>query len=296
MVRRVFMLMFVLCVLAFALFTPPTRAFNPPVVALQAGHWKANEQPAEFARLRSSTGAVAGGVREVDLNIDIAHRVAEYLRAWGNQAYVLPATVPPAYKADAFVAIHSDGHTNKNARGYKVASYYRQWVASDILVRELADEYGKQTGLPMDWRITENMTNYYAFNSGLYEHTIAEDTPGAIFEMGFLSNSADRAFMISNRDLVARSIALGVARFLAARPVEGWPSPQLIPRGDVVEVLHNRVALFEGPSTQFKRVGQAWSNQRYAVAERRDGFARLFFYDGSQRWIEETQTRQIVVP
>lgn len=296
MVRRLFMLMCMLCVLAFALFTPPTRAFDPPVVALQAGHWKANEQPAEFARLRSSTGAVAGGVREVDLNVDIAHRAAEYLRAWGNVAYVLPATVPPAYKADAFVAIHSDGHTNKNARGYKVASYYRQWAASDMLVRELADEYGKQTGLPMDWRITENMTNYYAFNSGLYEHTIAEDTPGAIFEMGFLSNSADRGFMINNRDLVARSIALGIARFLAARPAEGWSAPALIPRGDVVEVLHNRVGLFEGPGTQFKRVGQVWSNQRFAVAERRDGFARLFFYDGSQRWIEENQTRQIVVP
>ena len=296
MVRRLFLLMFVLCALAFGLFAPQTRAFNPPVVAIQAGHWKANEQPAEFARLRTSTGAAAGGVREVDLNVDIAHRVAEYLRAWGNEAYVLPATVPPAYTADAFVAIHSDGHANKNARGFKVATYHRDWVASNTLVHELVDEYGKQTGLPLDWRITDNMTNYYAFNTGLYEHTIAEDTPGAIFEMGFLSNNADRAFMTANRDLVARAIALGVARFLGARPAEGWPAPPLIPRGDVVEVLHDRVGLYEGPGAQFARVGAAWTNQRFAVAERRDGFARLFFYDGSQRWIEETQTKQIALP
>lgn len=296
MVRRLFVLMFVLCVLAFALFAPQTRAFNPPVVAIQAGHWKASEQPAELARLRSSTGAVAGGVREVDLNVDIAHRVAEYLRSWGNQAYVLPATVPPAYKADAFIAIHSDGHANKNARGYKVATYYRDWVASDTLVRELSDEYGKQTGLPRDWRITENMTNYYAFNSGLYEHTIAEDTPGAILEMGFLSNSSDRAFMTSQRDLVARATALGIARFLATRPADGWPAPPLIPRGDVVEVLHDRVALYDGSGKQFKLVGRAWSGQRYAVAERREGYARLFDYNGSVRWIDETQTRQVAVP
>jgi hypothetical protein len=39
--------------------------------------------------------------------------------------------------------------------------------------------------------------------SGLYQHTISEDTPGAIVEMGFLSNAADREFMLMNRDLVA---------------------------------------------------------------------------------------------
>ena len=204
--------------------------------------------------------------------------------------------MPPAYKADAFVAIHSDGHTNKNARGFKIATYYRNWVASDVLVHELTDEYANQTGLPQDWRVTDNMTNYYAFNSGLYEHTIAEDTPGAIVEMGFLSNSIDRSFMINNRDLIARAIALGIARFLGTRPADGWPAPPLIPRGDVVEVLHDRVALYDGPGAQFKLVGRAWTRQRYAVAERRDGFARLFFYDGSVRWIDQTQTKQIAIP
>lgn len=296
MFRRLMLLLALLCVVAFVAFTPRTRAFNPPVVALQAGHWKTNELPEEFARLRTSTGAVAGGVREVDLNVDIAHRVAEYLRAWGNQAYVLPSTIPPAYKADAFVAIHSDGHSNTSARGYKVASYHREWVASTMLVNELRDEYGKQTGLPLDWRITDNMTNYYAFNSGLYAHTIAEDTPGAIFEMGFLSNRADREFMINNRDLVARAIALGIARFLGTRPAEGWSPPPALPRGDIVEVAQDRSALYEGPGTQFSVKGQVWRRQRFAVVERRDGFAKLFFYDGRERWIEEGRLVSVYIP
>ncbi|HZG66376.1 MAG TPA: N-acetylmuramoyl-L-alanine amidase, partial [Herpetosiphonaceae bacterium] len=246
--------------------------------------------------LRTSTGAVAGGVREVDLNVDIAHRAAEYLRSWGNEVYVLPATVPPGYRADAFVSIHADGHANRTARGFKVASYWRDWVATDTLVREIVDEYARQTGLPQDWRITDNMRGYYAFNSGLYEHTISEDTPGAIIEMGFISNNADRAFLVANRDLVARAIALGIARFLGARPAEGWPAPPALPRGDIVEVLHDNVPLRAAPAEDAPRVDRAARRERFAVIERRPGWARLFFYSGKEAWVQDWRTRQIAVP
>ena len=296
MMRRLCLLLVLLIVVAAVTAVRPVRAANPPLVVLQAGHWRSHELPDEFARLRTSTGASAGGVREVDLNVDIAHRVAEYLRGWGNEAYVLPATVPPNYHADAFVAIHSDGHTNTSARGYKVATYYRDWVASSALVREIEEEYGRQTGLPKDWRITDNMRGYYPFNSGLYEHTIAEDTPGAIVEMGFLSNPQDRGFMIANRDLVARAIALGIARFLGARPAEGWPAPPPLPRGDLVEVLHDRVPLYEGPGKEFKLVDRASAKERYAVVERQGGWAKLFFWSGKVRWVQDFQTKQVFLP
>ncbi len=285
-----------LLIIVAALIPAHTRAQRPPVVAIQAGHWKTEEHADEFSWLRTSTGAQAGGVREVDLNIDIAHRVAEYLRSWGNEAYVLPSKVPPSYHADAFLTIHSDGNNNTSARGFKVATYYRDWVATDSLVRELIDEYGKQTGLPEDFRITANMRGYYAFNTGLYEHTIAEDTPGAILEMGFLSNAQDRAFMIQNRDLIARATALGIARFLGTKPVTGWPEPPRIPRGDVVEVTRDNAPAFRGPATNTDRAGSVYTRQRFAVAERQPGWVRLFSYDGDVRWLEDQYTRQIVVP
>jgi len=283
------------CVVALA-GPRPARAFDPPLVVLQAGHWQAEAHAEEFKWLRTSTGSVAGGVREVDLTVDISHRAAEYLRAWGNQAYVVPATVPPNYRADAFVSIHADGHANRSARGFKVATYWRDWVATNTLVREIEDEYGRQTGLPKDWRITDNMRGYYAFNSGIFEHTISEDTPGAIIEMGFLTNRDDRAFLLSNQDLVARAIALGIARFLGARPPEGWPAPPPLPRGDLVEVLHNRVPLYDGPGTEWKVVDRTNRNERFAVVERRGEWAKLFFYSGEERWIRDWQTRPIVVP
>jgi hypothetical protein len=274
----------------------PAQANNPPLIALQAGHWHSAEHPDEFSWLRTSTGAFSGGVREVDLNVDIAHRTAEYLRSWGNEAYVLPATVPPDYRADAFVSIHADGHANRAARGFKVATYWRDWIATDTLVREITEEYARQTGMPKDWRITDNMRGYYAFNSGLYEHTITEDTPGAIVEMGFLTNGADRAFLVSNRDLVARAIALGIARFLGARPAEGWPAPSPLPRGDIVQVIRANAPLFAAPSTEARRVDSAGARQRFAVVERRPGWARLFSYSGKELWIQDWQTRQVMVP
>jgi N-acetylmuramoyl-L-alanine amidase len=296
MVRRSSVLLTVLGLLLLTILPPRTRANNPPLVAIQAGHWLSNEHAEEFERLRPSTGAHAANVREVDLNVDVSHRVAEYLRSWGNEAYVLPATVPPGYKADAFVAIHGDGHANTRARGYKVATYWRDWVATDMLVRELEDEYGRQTGLPKDWRITANMRGYYAFNSGLYEHTIAEDTPGAIIELGFLTNPTDRAFLLNNRDLVARAVALGIARFLGTRPAGGWPEPPRLPRGDIVEILDSNVPLYSGPATDFEIVERAYRRERYAVSERRPGWAKLFSYRGMEQWIEDFHTRQITVP
>ncbi|MBA3946232.1 MAG: N-acetylmuramoyl-L-alanine amidase [Herpetosiphonaceae bacterium] len=296
MFRRSLLLTGVLLLLVAAVLPGHARANNPPLVVLQAGHWHSEALADEFARLRTSTGAVAGGVREVDLNVDIAHRVAVYLRDWGNEAYVLPADIPPHYHADAFVALHSDGNNDTSAHGYKVATYWRDWVATDWLVRELDDEYGKDTGLARDWRITANMRGYYAFDSGLYEHTIAEDTPGAILEMGFLSNPAERGYMIANRDLIARSVALGIARFLATKPATGWPAPQLLPRGDIVAVLHDNVPLFATPDASTESIDTAWEGQHFAVTERRTGWAKLFFYGGAEEWIQDWQTKQIVVP
>ncbi|HZG66646.1 MAG TPA: hypothetical protein VEZ12_07870, partial [Herpetosiphonaceae bacterium] len=107
------MVLWMVMVLSVAATVPAARADTPPLIALQAGHWRAEEQPEDFAWLRTSTGATAGGVREVDLNVDVAHRAAEYLRSWGNEAFVLPATVPPGYRADVFVSIHADGHANR---------------------------------------------------------------------------------------------------------------------------------------------------------------------------------------
>src|SRR5437868_4578374 len=82
----------------------PVSASHVFRVGVQIGHYKNNELPQQLERLSGDTGAFGGGRSEVDLNFDVANRVAGLLRASGVQVDVLPATVPTGYSADAFVA------------------------------------------------------------------------------------------------------------------------------------------------------------------------------------------------
>ncbi len=175
-------------------------------VGLQAGHWKSNELPDELSRLRGSTGASGGGVREYEVNLDIAQRAAGYLRGYGVAVDVLPATVPVNYQADAFVALHADGSTNTRLSGFKAATQWREWEAGTALVDALRAEYGPASGLAWDGgRITSNMRGYYAFSSGRYDHAIANDTPGVILEMGYLTTPGDRRLMTVDSDRLAKA-------------------------------------------------------------------------------------------
>lgn len=47
----------------------PTPTSRPqPKIGIQVGHWRCAELPDELARIRSKTGAMAGTMREVDIN------------------------------------------------------------------------------------------------------------------------------------------------------------------------------------------------------------------------------------
>ena len=56
---------------------------GPPTIAIQAGHWQASELPDELAKLRSSTGASYGKLREVDINRAVSDSLAKMVEAEG---------------------------------------------------------------------------------------------------------------------------------------------------------------------------------------------------------------------
>jgi hypothetical protein len=237
MTRRTHILLFVLAALslfwpagpAFAIKAEPDLSSSPlrnmsaaprVNVAIQAGHWKVNELPDALARLRTSTGTSGGGRTEVQLNLDIAQRVASMLRAKGLTVEILPATVPTGYQADLFIALHADGNNSSRPRGYKVSTRWRSDVAAldAVLVQSIEDGYGKVTGMPQDLSITRAMRGYYAYSTYRgEEYRLDGATPAAILEMGFMSNAADRALMFNNPDLVARGVVAGVDNFYARR-------------------------------------------------------------------------------
>ena len=191
----------------------PTRAFR---VGLQIGHYKNNELPDALDDLRGSTGTAGGGRREVDLNYDVANRVAKLLEAQGVVVDLLPATVPGGYNADAFIAIHADGSASSGPRGYKISTRWSSSVAvqDGMLVDAITDAYRVATGLPEDGNVTRNMRGYYAYASRRPNWRVSTFTPGAIVEMGFMTNAADRAVMFNRTDDVAKGITNGIMVFL----------------------------------------------------------------------------------
>jgi N-acetylmuramoyl-L-alanine amidase len=191
---------------------------GPRRVGLQAGHWRTDEVPDELRRLEHQTGTSGGGVAEWQLNLDVANRVATILRGYGYAADVLPTAIPPGYLADAFVALHADGDSEGSGRGYKAAHGARRGPYEDQLVRDLMDEYGRVTGLPVDPTVTRNMLGYYAFSWTRIKSSAAPHTPAAILEMGFLTSAADRAVLLRRPDLVATGVANGILRFLDEVP------------------------------------------------------------------------------
>lgn len=198
--------------------TPSRSAGTPARVGLQAGHWLTGQAPPELAWLRTATGTVGGGTNEWELNLSIARRVAVLLEAEGVQADVLPTTIPPAYQADAFVAIHADGDLSGRLTGYKVARASRSAIpdTDDAFAKIIGREYGAATGLAVDPGISRNMTGYYAFNNRRYQHSIAPATPAVILEMGFLTNASDRRTLLGAQDRMAQGIARGALEFLRA--------------------------------------------------------------------------------
>ena len=220
-----------------------------PRIGLQVGHWQAIELPDELRRLRGQTGAHAGGVSEVEVNLLVAEQVRAQFAPLSIAVDLLPATIPPGYLADAFVSLHADGAASSRVAGFKAAraewrdrSWLFRWRRENpnatfnrdrwrdfwqrapviernpldaALLQHVLHHYGAATGLPRSPHVSHNMTGYYAFNSRRYRHALSQDTPAVILEMGYLTNPFERRFLTRQPEVPARGVALGLLSFLA---------------------------------------------------------------------------------
>lgn len=176
-----------------------------PSIGLVAGHWG------------NDTGAVCpDGLTEVELNLDVAQRVARILQALGYQMTLFEEFDPrlSGFRATALVSIHSDSceafpNADPPASGFKVASVEDSLApeAEKRLVACLAQCYAARTGMYFHANsITYDMTRYHNF----YE--VDGRTPAAIIEIGFMRN--DRQVLTQQADVVAQGIADGVVCFI----------------------------------------------------------------------------------
>lgn len=190
---------------------------GPWIVAVQAGHWGIGELPSELRRLRGDTGAVYGSVREVDINRAVAEALVARVDALGWRGILVPATVPPALRADAFIAIHADSASDGSRRGWKLSPPWRASADSRALAAALRESFAAEPDLREDVDgVTVNMRGYYAFNPRRFDHTVSPYTPATIIELGFLSNAADRAFLTGPPDFWAAIILRGLEGYFAS--------------------------------------------------------------------------------
>lgn len=198
--------------------TPRKSSFSIPKIGLQVGHWKNDEFPDELAVLRNNDGTHHKSITEVQVNLAIVNHAAKLLEAQGYTVDILPATVPPDYKADAFITVHADGNPNRLKSGFKIATSAGDGSGQGKkLVKLLKKEYKSVTGMGYDPYITDNMTHYYAFAWWKFDHSIDPSTPSAIVETGYLTNTSDRKIIAKYPHLPAQAIAQAVTAFVESK-------------------------------------------------------------------------------
>lgn len=179
-----------------------------PLVGIVAGHW-GNDSGAECP----------DGVTEQQVNLDIARRVTEKLRAKGIWTDLLQEfdSRLTNYRADVLVSLHADScdpiDADPPATGFKVARSVASAIPNteDRLVTCLTQEYAKATKMKFhENSITPDMTSYHSFSE------IHLDTPAAIIETGFLHLDYD--IIVKQPDLPAQGIANGILCFLDDQP------------------------------------------------------------------------------
>lgn len=182
---------------AFPTSTP--RAM--PHIGLVAGH-SGNDPGAVCSQ-------VLGGIREVDINLDIANRVRNNLLAEGLEVDLLSEFDPllNGYRALALISIHADScdYINDQASGFKVAAAMSTTYPETALrlTNCLRERYAQATGLKFhSGSITSDMSQYHAFSE------INTTTPAAIIEIGFMN--LDYELLTQHQDVIARGITDGI--------------------------------------------------------------------------------------
>ena len=92
------------------------------------------------------------------MTLDIARSAGSMLEEMGYEVDILPAVVPPSYRAHLFISIHADGSGDPNASGYRVAAPSRDATGRAAQVVDLLQEsYGEATGLRRLPTVTRRM-------------------------------------------------------------------------------------------------------------------------------------------
>jgi N-acetylmuramoyl-L-alanine amidase len=183
-----------------------------PEVGIVAGHYG------------NDSGAICpDGLREVDVNLNVASLVQKMLAEKGIKSEILQEFDPKLsnYRSSLLISIHADScaFINEEASGFKVAAALSnpQPEKSARLIACLRSHYASTTGLRLHNSVTNDMTSYHAFNE-IHPETIA-----AIIEIGFLN--LDRVILTQKPQVIAAGITNGILCYLNNEDITTTPTP-----------------------------------------------------------------------
>lgn len=168
-------------------------------------------------------GAVYGGAKEADINLQVARLILEDLASRGvdvlmtrdvdmdvslRQRCNLSNTVSP----DLFVSLHCNAAESQSAEGFEVwtsPGETQSDQAADRVINQLLAEFPSRRAR-LDWSDGDGdrESRFYVL-----VHTTS---PAILVEMGFLSNRRERSWLLQDEthQRMARSISKGVFDFL----------------------------------------------------------------------------------
>lgn len=168
-----------------------------------------------------NAGAEGNGLREQDINYEVAQKLAELLRANGNFEVRLTRNTPTEvlgtsnasslrervrianeWPADYFISIHANASTNPEVNGTEVYTYSASGQAHDLAE---AIQSGIVTEMDMkDLEVKTNPSLYVLRRTAM---------PAVLVELGFITNAEDARKMSQDPDGFARGIYNGMLRY-----------------------------------------------------------------------------------
>jgi N-acetylmuramoyl-L-alanine amidase len=170
-------------------------------------------------------GAVAGGFEEADINLEIAFALQRACIKAGFDAALTRtsdthpsnesrATFSNRHGGDAYIALHCNASQSNMARGWEII-YGNGCPGGKSLAAHVASMIFWPIPARLDSVKAEaNVGRGAGFRLSVLHNTRA---PACLIEVGFLTNSFDRAFLTSHegQDKIAVAISKGLLRYFA---------------------------------------------------------------------------------
>lgn len=198
-------------------------------------------------------GAVANGLKEIDLNLDIVNKIIPRMEKYicnpvifqepDKMDYVKAAKYANDVGASLFFSVHCNANPNPSANGGEILiSKY----SSERTVR-IAEEVGKAFKICLD----DNGLNYRGIKRRNDLYVLNETCMSAVMvECAFLTNSrdSDKLGNSSFRNILANELAWGIAQSLNLKRRETSVSPQ------EVEELRSKLSKLEASNREMFQV------------------------------------------